>query len=442
MTRHVNSLFRRFERDERGAVAVLVAVSIVAMLGFGALVVDLANVLMAQSIVQASANAAALAGSQEIGNGGAPITTATTYSSLTGDKNALGDLTDHVGDRVSEVDLCDDLGGQLGGRLQHELHQRPTCIAPPCSPAVNLITVEETANVPIYFGRLFGISTIPVKAAATASAQGYALGPYNVAVVLDTTKSMGSAPSGGTSTTACSGYSTAIDCAVAGAQTMLSELWPCASGLTSCTGATPVDEVALFVFPPVTNPTSAGEEIGCTKPAIATYYAGVEFAASAASTTATLSVATMNSSTAFNTGSMALVTDAGTRRPPAKTSSGSAVLTFPSGVLTTNVTTGLPIQDTTTPGAIPAGTTVKTTPTPGASTVTMSATATGGGVKSGDLITFGPSVPPGSGGYAWPWWNNTGSTTMSTVTVPTTAVMSTSPNGRSDRHHTFSKATT
>jgi uncharacterized membrane protein len=92
MTHHIKHLCRRLRGDESGAVSALVAASIVALLGFGALVVDLADVFVAQRIVQASANAAALAGAYQIGNGGAPITTATTYSSLSGNKNAVGGL--------------------------------------------------------------------------------------------------------------------------------------------------------------------------------------------------------------------------------------------------------------------------------------------------------------------------------------------------------------
>jgi hypothetical protein len=61
--------------------------------------------------------------------------------------------------------------------------------------------------------------------------------------------------------------------------------------------------------------------------------------------------------------------------------------------------------------------------------VTMSANVAGSGVASGDLITFGTSISPGAGGNPWPWWQNTSPTTISSVTLPTTATMSASPNG-------------
>ncbi len=71
----------------------LVAVALVALVGMGALVVDVGYFFYARSVVQASANASALAGAQEIGTGGAPLATATTYSSVAGEKNAVSNLT-------------------------------------------------------------------------------------------------------------------------------------------------------------------------------------------------------------------------------------------------------------------------------------------------------------------------------------------------------------
>jgi hypothetical protein len=103
-------------------------------------------------------------------------------------------------------------------------------------------------------------------------------------------------------------------------------------------------------------------------------------------------------------------------------------LTFPAGVVTANITAGLTIQDTTNPSTIPAGTTVMSISAAN-STVTMSANVAGSGVASGDLITFGTSISPGAGGNPWPWWQNTSPTTISSVTLPTTATMSASPNG-------------
>jgi hypothetical protein len=277
--------------------------------------------------------------------------------------------------------------------------------------------VVQTAQVPTFFARILGINTVNISATASASMRGGVPTPLNVAIIIDTTGSMGGAPTG-PAATACAGYSTAIACAVDGAQILLGELWPWQAGATS---GTPVDEAALFVFPPVTNAAQATADISCTSPQIATSYSGVSNTTSAATTTSTLALKTsMTAATEFNTGSpWAVVTDAGTPTI-AKTTAGKT-LTFPSGVITAAVT-GLTVQDTTKPSAISSGTTVSSIT--GSTTVTLSNNVAAT-VNSGDLITFGTSIPAGTG--SWPWWGT--GTTISSVTLPKTATISTAPTG-------------
>src|SRR5580693_9840239 len=93
MSRETRSFFRRVLGDESGAAAVLVAVGIFALVGFGALSVDVGYLYSAQRELQASANAAAMAGARDIGVGGTPVATATSYSSVAGNKNANPNLT-------------------------------------------------------------------------------------------------------------------------------------------------------------------------------------------------------------------------------------------------------------------------------------------------------------------------------------------------------------
>ncbi len=80
--------FRRVLGDESGAALILAAVVIFALVGLGALSVDVGYLFAAQRALQASTNAAAMAGAQDIGVGGTPVATATSYSSVTGNKNA------------------------------------------------------------------------------------------------------------------------------------------------------------------------------------------------------------------------------------------------------------------------------------------------------------------------------------------------------------------
>src|SRR5436309_736879 len=93
MSSESKSIFRRTLRDESAAAAVLAAVLIFALVGFGALSVDVGFLYSAQRELQASANAAAFAGARDIGVGGNPQATATSYSSMTGNKNANPNLT-------------------------------------------------------------------------------------------------------------------------------------------------------------------------------------------------------------------------------------------------------------------------------------------------------------------------------------------------------------
>jgi len=415
MNRSKIPFVRRVLGNESGATAILVATALPALVGLGALGIDAGYAYYAQRALQASTDAAALAGAQVIGTGGSASTAATTY----GATGSLNDNPNLSGVTISATFKC---YSSLG--LACSTNQTPSCAVASSNCAgtngANGVEVVQTAQVPTFFARIFGINSVNISATASAAMRGGVPTPLNVALIVDTTHSMGGAPTG-PAATACSGYSTAIACAVDGAQILLSELWPWQAGATS---GTPVDEAALFVFPPVTNAGQAAVDITCTNPKIATSYSGVSNTTSAATTTSTLTLATaMTASTEFNTGSTwAMVTDAGTPTKVA-TGAGSKVLTFPSGVVTTKITAGMTVNDTSTPGAIPSGTTVSSIST-AAGTVTMSANATGSGVASGDLITFGTSIPAGTG--SWPWWGT--GTSISSVTLPTTAVMSASPN--------------
>jgi hypothetical protein len=120
---------------------------------------------------------------------------------------------------------------------------------------VNAIQVTETAKVPTYFAKIFGVGSVPITATATASAKGGAHPPYNIMLVLDTTASMGSGQDTGCISTNTSLKLTPEQCAQEGVQTLLSGLVPCGSGLGNCPtsttglGANAVDEVGLMVFP-------------------------------------------------------------------------------------------------------------------------------------------------------------------------------------------------
>jgi hypothetical protein len=88
--------------------------------------------------------------------------------------------------------------------------------------------VQQQATVPLFFGRIFGMSTLQISATAVALAAGGVPHPLNVVFIVDTTGSMnGNDPACG---------ATRIVCALKGVKTLLGELWPCPSNLANWRG--------------------------------------------------------------------------------------------------------------------------------------------------------------------------------------------------------------
>ena len=78
-------LMRSFRHDRRGATSAIVALLLVVMVGLAGLVIDFGRVYVIQRSLQASADAAALAGGYNIPAGTATAT-ANSYSAQASDK--------------------------------------------------------------------------------------------------------------------------------------------------------------------------------------------------------------------------------------------------------------------------------------------------------------------------------------------------------------------
>jgi hypothetical protein len=224
--------------DESGAALILIATGIFALVGFGALSVDVVDVgylFAAQNAPQASADAAAMAGARDIGVGGTPVATATSYSSVTAspvNKNNDPSFTVTWASGYPLLKCFSNIGSTC------TTNQTPATSA-------NGIEVRQLATVPLFFGRIFGISSVQISANAVALAAGGVPHPLNVMFIVDTTGSMSGTP---------------INNALTGFRTLLGQLWPCPSNLATCGTVTngnvanPVDEAALMVFPPIRRP--------------------------------------------------------------------------------------------------------------------------------------------------------------------------------------------
>ena len=223
------SIFRRLRGARRGQSFVLITIALVAICGMVAIVVDVGSAYIAYQQLRAQTQAAALAGGSVMSNDGETAnqvkTTATDYSGQTGDANLNSGLLTNV--QITPTLKCLTSAAAIAAGV-------PYCTAAsPCGCLVtgfNALSVTETATVSTTFARVLGFNSFSLSATAMASAKGGFNGPYNVAIVVDTTASMNQRDSGN-----CN--ASKIACALQGVQTLLSTLSPCAGGLSSCGSA-------------------------------------------------------------------------------------------------------------------------------------------------------------------------------------------------------------
>jgi Flp pilus assembly protein TadG len=251
------SLLIRFLRDQRGQVIPWVYLMMFMFLGMGAFTLDVGHAFFCYRQLQAATDAAALAGAQQLKNTTAKAV-AIQYSATAGALNTYPSLTN-----VSMVP-----GYPATVCLTTVTNMGIACTAPLNA---NAIVVEETAAVPTFFARIFGISQMNMTAVSTAAIAGARTHPFNVAIILDTTASMT------TVDTNCNGGEERIVCAESGVQVLLQNLTPCNIALgcgtmTNGEGQTALDSVSIFTFPPVTVGTANDDyNCGTTNPTITPY---------------------------------------------------------------------------------------------------------------------------------------------------------------------------
>jgi Flp pilus assembly protein TadG len=136
-------------REERGQALVLLVLTLTVLLGFAALTIDIGRAYYSKRALQASADAAALAGAQGLPNSSTATTLAKQYSGGSGSKNARSNLQ-NVDTTVSVK--C--------------LGSGSTCSNP------NAITVTQHTQVGSLFAKVLGINSFSVGAKATACSLG------------------------------------------------------------------------------------------------------------------------------------------------------------------------------------------------------------------------------------------------------------------------------
>jgi hypothetical protein len=158
-------LDRRSLRHEKGQVVVAFVLLLAGLLAIAGLVVDVGNAYRVHRALQASADAAALAGGQSLPNAAAAVSVARLYGATTAGRNKLKNITS-----------------------VESITTRCLTSVPGCAP-VNAVAVEESASVPTVFLRLVGLDAFHMKARATACSP-CGVRPLDIVMVLDRTGSM------------------------------------------------------------------------------------------------------------------------------------------------------------------------------------------------------------------------------------------------------------
>jgi len=260
MKPNIPCFLRRVHKDERGQMLVMVAVMLVAILALTAFVIDMGHVYFCYRELQATTDAAALAGGAAIPNGTA-FTTAYKYSGSTANGAVY-----NVHSNLTIPTVTPQLGCATNAA-----YQLPPCIIYGAQISANVLQVTEKATVPLMFASLVGRSSMPITAVSVASASGGSVAPFNVAIVVDSTASMGSQDAGGLCPHAKE------TCALDGVQVLLQNLSPCAgTGTCTASGKTgqvnnAVDEVSLFTFPAITSASAPSEYCGGGRPSVQPY---------------------------------------------------------------------------------------------------------------------------------------------------------------------------
>ncbi len=239
----------RLLKEDSGQLLPWMAFLISLFLGMAGITVDLGHAYVCYRELQTSTDAATLAGAYAMTASNA------TVASVTSAVNGSSSLTTGANGNLNLPSVT--VTPTLRCVTDSTLVQAP-CSASPTGD--NVIQVVQTSAVPTYFIRglaFFGVkaaASIPISAMATATTLSGKNTQVNVAMVVDTTASMGSQDSD----VNCN--NTRIHCALSGVQTLLQQLTPCTASTSNakstCVG---FDQVSLFTFPNVSASTASND---------------------------------------------------------------------------------------------------------------------------------------------------------------------------------------
>ena len=154
-------VYRSRRKNERGVTIVLVAFSLLALLGMAALAIDIATLYVAHGEAQRAADAAALAGAKMFGASG--YTSASTTLPAADICQSGGPGLPAAANRQAEAVAAQNLIASQPAAVQ-----TITCDTTPANPQIS-VTVRRTA-LPSFFGRIWGGAANSVTATAAAEA--------------------------------------------------------------------------------------------------------------------------------------------------------------------------------------------------------------------------------------------------------------------------------
>jgi Flp pilus assembly protein TadG len=155
-------------RNRQGNTALILALSLPALLGFVAMAVDWGAVAVARNQVQSAADAAAMAATSSMDDRARAVTLAQTYAANVG-----------INGLPVRVDAADVVFGSWDGTTF-----TPTDVAP------NVVKVTARADLPMTLTRLFGVDSVHIASAAGAGPTVVAKRAPDIVLALDVTGSM------------------------------------------------------------------------------------------------------------------------------------------------------------------------------------------------------------------------------------------------------------
>jgi Flp pilus assembly protein TadG len=249
MKNRLMSLGRRALKQESGQVFVITGLGALLLVGIAGIAVEVGHGYYALELLQASTNEAAMAAAAGLPDSTAAQNLASDYSSKALQENAISILQNAA---VTATPFCSTT-------VQND-YNVPCISSTGSGTGYNAVTVVQTAQSGLWIGKMFGTPLFNLKAVGTAAMSGGNPVPYNVALIIDTTGSMGNTDTSGD----CTGSSnTSETCALQGFRAALQTAYPCEAGQTCTSGSATVDDdISLFVFPTITTGT-VGNDTSC-----------------------------------------------------------------------------------------------------------------------------------------------------------------------------------